>query len=186
MCRWNIVDFMLICGISFFGQHFGGGVGMEGWKLSHCSLRLEFYELDEIEVKVCHFNGNLMRSTHVYDIQTQWFKMVAILCLVHSFSFSPFFPCIYVCQVVQLQPLEVRVCWFYPFSTLCCRICPASWFYGWHIPGHSPCSLQHTNSIPYRQQILPGAHIPGLPNGLAQGMRTLQNPQSTTCSLRTF
>ncbi len=47
------------------------GVGMEGWKLSQCSLRLEFYKLGQIEVNVCHCDGNLMRTTHVHDIQTQ-------------------------------------------------------------------------------------------------------------------
>jgi hypothetical protein len=72
------------CGLHVDLWDFLGKI-LVGWKLSQCSLRLEFYKLGQIEVNVCHCNGNLMRTTHVHEIQTQSFKMVAILCLLHCF-----------------------------------------------------------------------------------------------------
>lgn len=105
MCRWDVVDFMLICGISWARFWWG-------WKLSQCSLRLEFYKLGQIEVNVCHCNGNFMRTTHVHDIQTQWFKMVAILCLLHCFCVFFWYICM---SSYATQAVEVRACWFCSF-----------------------------------------------------------------------
>jgi len=112
------------------------GVGIKGSKLSQCSLRLEFYKLGQIEVNVCHCNGTWWGQHMCMTFNdSKWLQSY-----VYFIAFM-FFSGTYVCQVMQLSLLKSRLADSALFSTLCCRICPACWFYGWHIPQHSPLSV---------------------------------------------
>jgi hypothetical protein len=156
MCRWYVVDFILICGRARFwwGWVWRDGSFLNavlGWNFTNL-VRLKWMYV----IAMATWWGQHMCVTFKPN-DSKWLQSY-----VYFIAFM-FFSGTYVCQVMQLKLLKSGLADSALFSTLCCRICPACSFYGWHIPQHSPFSLWHSIGIPYRQQILPGVHSPGLP-----------------------